>query len=203
MRAGVLNVGGGDLLGILTDTDTLQIRCPLVDRLIAAGTLQGQPWAGGANSDALCLDADWKSQPGFIEFAQAARWLLAPADGLAYAQAYRASGKSVLLAEVDGDAVIPNTATEALGMLWGLSPTPAALGTLPPQPTPEVLLPGGQWLIYAEQPANAGTGFPGNAYGHASLLAPAQATATTSAGAGELGTALMRADTVGFLLSHL
>ncbi len=204
LRVGVLNVGGGDWMGILTGTDTLRIRCPLVDGLIAAGVLEGQPFGASQSAEALCRGSEWKSQPGYVRFEQIARWLLSPADGVGYARRYREGEYAVLLGEVDGDAIVPNSATESLGLAWGLSPAPARVATGPaPSPSAEALAPGGQWLLYADQPADAASGFPGNAFDHGSLLAPAPPGESTLEGAGLLGTAQMRTDAIAFLGAHL
>lgn len=203
LGAGVLNVGAGGWLQVLVETETDDIRCPLVDALIAGDVLRGEVWGAERNPEALCLSADWTEQADFAAFAQVASWLLAPVDGLSYARAFRTAeataAQSVLLGEVVGDPVIPNAATEALGMSWGLTPTTVPAVTSADGATPEVSLPGSQWLIYESQPADAELGFPGNAYAHGSLLSPA---AGDVAGAGQLGTARMQADVVRFLLTH-
>lgn len=203
MRAGVLSTGGGGWVDILVNTENDPIRCSLVDGLIAAGVLQGTPWGAARDPEALCLTADWAAQPGFVTFAAAARWLLEPADGLSYASALRTGSSAVLLGEIRADAIIPNTATAALGTLWGLTPTAVGPSTSPLEATPEASLPGSLWLQYSDQPANPGSGFPGNAYGHGSLLQPAAPGAEASAGAGELGTARVQSDALSFLRSHL
>jgi hypothetical protein len=51
-----------------------------------------------------------------------------------------------------------------------------------------------KWLQYPEVPADAGNGFPGNTFQHASLLSPAPGPA------GQLGTARVQKDAITFLL---
>jgi dienelactone hydrolase len=205
VSAGVLNVGGGDWMQILTDTATAAIRCPLVDTLIAGGVLSGQPWDLGANDDALCLGDAWKTDPGFLQFASAARWMLDPADAVNHALELASDGlPPVLLQEVAGDEVVPNSATLELGTALGLSPVAgdlAAGATL--TPTPAAAAPGSAWIRYENLAADPVSMFPGNAYAHGSLLAPATPSATMVAPAGELGTLRMQTDSIGFLVTHL
>jgi hypothetical protein len=204
LSGAVLNEPAGDWVSVLSDTATDAIRCPLVDSLIAGGVLDGTPWNGGAASDATCLDEAWKRDPRFLEFAAAARWLLDPVDPLNYA-ARLASGEAptVLLAEIDADPVIPNSATAELVRLLELDAEPASVATAPPiAPTPAALAEGNVWLRYAGVPADADSGFPGNAYGPGSLLAPAAPAADMADAAGQLGTAQLRVDTIGFLGSR-
>jgi hypothetical protein len=203
IAAAVLNVGGADWLQILTDTETPAIRCPLIASLIGAGVLTGQPWNGGANGDATCLGESWKTDPAFVRFEAAARWMLDPADGVNHAAALLPE-RSVLLAEVVGDPVVPNSATATLGGVLGLAAVAAdpALGANL-TPTPAAAAPGSAWLRYQNLDAAPESMFPGNAFGHGSLLSPADPSNTMVAPAGELGTLRMQTDTVGFLVSHL
>lgn len=205
MPAAVLNAGGADWLQFLTDTQTDRIRCPLVDSLIEAGVVAGETWDAGANPNAACLGEAWKTEPGFLQFAAAARWLLDPVDPVNFARPQAAAPeRSVLVAEVVGDPVMPNSVTATLATALGLEPQPAAVATaLPPEPSPPALAPGSHWLRYEPSPADAESMFPGNAYQHGSLLAPAAPGPDQAEGSGELGTLLMQADTIGYLLTHL
>ncbi|MET0410099.1 MAG: hypothetical protein ABW217_02330, partial [Polyangiaceae bacterium] len=204
LAGAVLNEAAGDWVAVLSDSATDAIRCPLVDSLIAGGVLEGTPWDGGAASDATCLRQDWQQDPRFLEFAAAARWLLDPVDPLNYA-ARLGSGDAppVLLAEIDGDPVIPNTATRELVRLLGLDAEDASVAAAPPiTPTPAALAEGNVWIRYSGVPADADSGFPGNAYGPGSLLAPAPPAADMADAAGQLGTAQLRVDAITFLGSR-
>ncbi|HWO10676.1 MAG TPA: hypothetical protein VNN80_14385, partial [Polyangiaceae bacterium] len=205
LGAAVLNVGGADWMQILTDTQTPGIRCPLVDSLIGAGVLEGETWDGGANSGALCLGEDWKTDPGFLSFASAARWLLDPADGVNHIGALPEGARPpVLLGEVEGDPVVPNSSTATLGAALGLSPANAgvaASATL--EPSAAALMPGSVWLRYVNLDADPASQFPGNAYAHGSLLSPAEPSASMAAQSGPLGTLRMQTDSIGYLSSHL
>jgi hypothetical protein len=206
IKTAVFNVGGADWVQVFSDTPSPGIRCPLLDALIEGGLLQGQKWNLGSNPAALCLDpeASWKRSPGFLQFAQSARWLLDPVDGVNYAPVYRAAGgPQVLLAEVVGDEVIPNSASEQWAALLGLVPAPAAIASaLPPAPTEASAMGGSQWIRYRTLDAQGM--FPGNTYSHGSLLAPAAAAPSLMAGvSGVLGTALMQTDTLTYLVTHL
>lgn len=205
MRAAVLSVGGADWVQVFTETETPDIRCPLVDALIASGVISGQPWDSGENADATCLGEDWKGQRPFLEFAAAARWLLDPVDPVNYGGHYaRPGAPSVLLAEVVSDPVVPNSATATFGAVLRLSPSAASVATsASPAPSPAAARAGSSWIRYESIPADASTMFPGNAYGHGSLLAPAEPGPGMGAESGQLGTRQMQSDVLEFLVSHL
>jgi hypothetical protein len=210
VRAAELNVGAADWVQVLVDSDTPGIRCPLVDGLISAGVLRGQTWNGGTNPNATCLGDDWQTDPGFLQFAAAARWILDPIDPVNYADRYArdsagtARAPSVLLAEVVGDAVIPNSATLTFGTALGLQPEQAERATPDSlTPSPAVIAPGAHWLRYEGVAADPASQFPGNAYAHGSLLAPADPGPGMTPGSGELGTLRMQLDALGFFATHL
>jgi len=203
MRAAVLNAGAADWLQILVDSGTAAIHCPLVDGLIAAGVLAGEPWNGGANLNATCLGEAWKTDRGFLDFAAAARWIWDPIDPVNFAGRYR-DGRSVLLAEMVGDNVVPNSATSTWGTALGLAPELAVRGTPDSLlPSPAAVAPGSHWLRYQGSDADPVSLFPGNAYNHSSLLAPATPSASMAAGSGQLGTVRLQLDTVAYFVSHL
>jgi hypothetical protein len=203
MRTAVLNVGAADWVQILVDSGSAAIRCPLVDGLIASGVLGGELWNLGANANAACLGEAWKTDRGFLEFAAVARWIYDPIDPINYATRYEA-GRDVLLAEVVGDRVIPNSATLSFGTALGLSPELAARATLDAlTPSPAAIVPGSHWLRYQGVDADLASLFPGNAYSHGSLLAPATASASMALGSGQLGTLRMQLDTLAYLMTHL
>ncbi len=203
IRTAALNVGAADWLQVLTDSETPGIRCPLVDSLIASGTMSGQTWNGGTNPNATCFGDEWKTDPGFLQFAAAFRWILDPVDPVNYVNRY-GDERHVLLAEVVGDAVIPNSATLTFGTALGLQPelaeraTPGSL-----TPSPAVIAPGSHWVRYDGVVADPASQFPGNAYVHGSLLAPADPGPSMAQGSGELGTLRMQLDTLGFFATHL
>lgn len=205
ISAGVLNVGGADWLQVLSETDTLAVRCPLVDALIAGGVIPGEPWSLGANPNATCVGDAWKAEPGYQQFASAARWILDPVDAINYASTLTLAGAAaVLVGEVVGDSVVPNSATLTFATALGLQPSAASIAagaTL--EPTPAALAAGSAWIRYQNVDADLGSMFPGNAYSHGSLLVPAQPSATMVAPSGELGTLRMRVDALAFLVSHL
>jgi hypothetical protein len=205
LGAAVLNVGGADWMQILTDTETAAIRCPLVDSLIAGGVLAGETWDAGANPDALCLTDDWKTEPGFVSFAAAARWLLDPADGINHIAALDAGLRPpVLVGEVDGDLVIPNSSTLTLATALGLTPNAADVAASAVlAPTPVALAQGSAWVRYLNLDADPVSMFPGNAYAHGSLLQPAEPSPAMAAQSGQLGTLRMQVDSIGYLSSQL
>ncbi len=205
VSAAVLNVGGADWMQILSDTQTPAIVCPLVDALIESGALVGETWNLGSNPGALCLSDSWRTAPEFLEFASAARWILDPVDPVNHASAFALpGGPPVLVSEVVGDAVVPNSATLILGNTLGLMPGAAAEAvSADVAPTPSVLLPGNVWVRYQNLDADASTSFPGNAYAHGSLLSPAEPSASMGEASGTLGTLQMQVDTLGYLTTHI
>lgn len=205
VSAAVLNVGGADWLRVLTETDTLAIRCPLVDALIAGGVIEGDPWNRGANPAATCVGEAWKEDPGFRDFAAAARWILDPVDAVNFVGAYVASdAPPVLVSEVVADPVVPNSATATFAEAIGLTPSEGAVAaSATPEPTPAALEPGSVWIRYQNLDANPAMMFPGNAYGHGSLLQPAEPSPSMGEASGQLGTVRIRVDAVSFLASHL
>lgn len=204
LDTGVLNAGGADWVQVLTDTATPAIRCPLVDSLIGSGVLTGEAWNGGANPNALCLSEAWKSEPRFQEFAAAARWILDPVDGINYAGRYAEGEPAVLIAEVIDDAVVPSSATAGFATALGLSPEAAAPATsAAPPPSPAALGEGSRWIQYQTLDADPASMFPGNAYGHGSLLSPVPPGPGLPIESGQLGTVRMQVDTLAYLVSHL
>jgi hypothetical protein len=201
LKAGVLNVPGVGLLDILENSQTLQIKCPLVNGLIEAGIIQGTLWDPAMPQVGTCLTDDWKMQPGYQQFSGIARIVLDPADGANFTKML--AMRRFLIQEVIGDKVVPNIATNNEGMLVGLTPqtadpmtsptgapSAAILGNSPPATVME-----NKWLQYPTLPADAASGFPGNTFAHGSLLSPANNNAD-----GLLGTARLQKDAITYLL---
>jgi pimeloyl-ACP methyl ester carboxylesterase len=195
IAASVVSVPGAGLLDVIENTDSLAIRCSIVNSLIDAGVLMGDKFNPTAMTG-LCTTDAWKQAPSYRTFANIARWVLDPADAANYGR--RLAPRKVLLQKVVGDAVIPNVTTDALGALSGLMSTDAGVATsATPAPSPAAAMMGPRWVTYKEIPANAAAGFPGNLYQHASLLAPATGTA------GTLGTIQIQTDAITYLLTNL
>jgi pimeloyl-ACP methyl ester carboxylesterase len=185
----LLDVSAVGLVDVLEHTDTLAIRCSLVDALIDAGVLSGNK---STDASPLCADEAWQAQPGYQQFSGIARWVLDPADGANFMS--RLVAKKIFLQEVVDDEVVPNYATDIQGALAGLTPatadpatsaTPAPSGALTPPNT-------SKWLRYPTLPA--GGAFPGNTFAHASLLRPANGGLD-----GQLGTVRLQTDALFFL----
>ncbi len=197
INAAVLNVPGFGWADILENTATLQIRCSLVDGLIDAGILTG------AKSDVvaktgLCMGDDWKTQPGYRQFAVIGRWVLDSADPANFAP--RLATKKLLVQRVDKDQVVPNIATDRAGALIALAPARASCGVpnasgqfaasqaITTNPTANKLL---DYVTVA--PGDAACA-PGNTFAHGSLLSPAVPTND-----GTFATAQMQTDAITFL----
>lgn len=205
VKASVLNVPAVGWVDILENTGTLRLQCLLVDGLIDAGILQGEKSSPPGNPTmGLCTTPAWKMQPGYRQFAVIGRWILDPADPANFTR--KLAARRFLIQQVDGDTVFPNLATMNQGMLVGLTaatadpiappdpppaPPPAASGAITTNPTTS------KWVRYPMVPLDAGTGFPGNTFGHGSLLQPADGTA-----AGSLGTLRMRTDALTYLVAN-
>jgi hypothetical protein len=182
---GVLNVPGVGWLDILENSQTNEIKCPLVDALITAGVLTGAQWNGmdGAAGTGLCTTNAWLTQPAYQQFSQAARWILDPADGANFVST-RLPAKKFLIEEVVNDQVVPNVATNNEGALVGQTPVNAdpltpltKVGNVQPalfdpssalQSAPTT----SHWLQYPTVMAGDASDPWGIAYQHASLLEP-------------------------------
>jgi dienelactone hydrolase len=201
LKSGVLNVPGVGLLDILENSQTLQIKCPLVNGLIDAGIVQGTKWDPAMPQVGTCLTDDWKTQPGYQQFSAIARIVVDPADGANFTRML--ATRRFLIQEVIGDKVVPNIATDNEGKLVGLmplqadpmtsptdGPSAAILGNSPPATVME-----NKWVQYPTLPPDANAGFPGNTFAHGSLLSPANNNAD-----GLLGTARLQKDAITYLL---
>lgn len=212
IKASVLNVPGVGWVDILENTETLAIRCTLVDGLIRAGILMGETWNTMGTPDTsddtgLCTTDAWKAQPGYRQFSVIGRWILDPADPANFTR--RLATKRFLIQEVVGDLVVPNVATENEAALTGLLATAADAdpavpsGNPPPappvNPSPAVVMnPMTNKLVrYKSLPPTADPPFPGNTYAHGSLLAPASPD-----NAGALATAKMQIDAIFYLSAN-
>ena len=193
LTSSLLNVPAVGLVDVLEHTDTLLIRCQLVDALIDAGILVGNK---STDASPLCANEDWQMQLGYQQFAGIARWVLDPTDGANYMA--KLAPKKFLIQEVVGDQVWPNYATDIQGALSGLteqtadqanSASPAPSAAITANPTSS------KWVKYPTLPMNGA--FPGNTFAHPSLLKPADATT-----AGALGTARMQTDAITFLVEN-
>lgn len=190
IKASVFNVSGVGWADTFENTETLDIRCTLVDGLIDAGTLVGAKrdtmgTATESDDTGLCIGQEWKTQPGFRQFAAIGRWVLDPADPANFVQRLvgNMGAKKFLLQQVDGDKVTPNLTTMNEAALTGRTASAAKANTaLTPTPTPAVTaaMPASKYLTYATLPPNLGAGFPGNTYSHTSLLSPAASVNATS-----------------------
>ena len=182
IKTGLLNVPGVGWVDILENTQTLAIRCSLVDGLIDAGILVGDKSTG---QNPLCFGDTWKTQPGYRQFAAIGRWVLDPADPANFTQ--RLAARRFFIQEVVGDTVVPNLTTENEGALTGVLGS-AFAGACTPQsgtalPTPEVLsMPmTNKFARYmstttpgpCNNAENTNPGTPGQVFVHSSLLRPA------------------------------
>jgi hypothetical protein len=221
-QGSLLSVPAVGWLDIVENTQTVEIKCPIVNALIDLGVLMGTKWDPAMPTVGLCLDNTWTTQPGYQLFAPLARWILDPADGANFTK--KLAMRKFLIQEVVGDMVVPNVATDREGALVGLAPMPAdpfppgtttASAAITTDPTAS------KWVRYTTLPASdPSTGGFGNLFAHASLLRPApapghcanapmtQCTADTDCPAppgqvcvfpGVLGTARMQRDGLTFL----
>lgn len=193
VKASVLNVAAGGLLDVLEHTDSLGIRCQLVNGLIDAGILQGDKWNPQAGTG-LCTTDAWKTNPAYQQFSGIARIVLDPADPANFLGLL--SQRRFLEQEVIGDQVVPNFATEHAYVYAGVMPVdadPATSTTPAPSAALSAMPMANHWLQYKPLPASGQ--FPGNTFAHGSLLAPANGNAD-----GKLGTVRMQTDAIYFLL---
>ncbi|MBA3397063.1 MAG: hypothetical protein H0T89_30820 [Deltaproteobacteria bacterium] len=203
LKAATLNVPGAGWVDIIENTQTLAIKCSVIDGLIDAGILMGPKYdtkgtpADPTDDTGLCVGDEWKTQPGYRQFSAIARWVLDPADPANFMRRL-AGTKRFLIQEVVGDTVVPNLATDRQALLGGLTmplmADPALSGTPPPSAAITSMPMTNKFVKYPDLPANAGTGFPGNAFTHSSLLRPATGTA------GLLGTIRIQTDAITYLV---
>jgi hypothetical protein len=201
-KSALLNVPGVGLIDILEHTDSLSIRCSLVDGLIDAGVVIGQKF-NPANGTGECTTDDWKTQPGYIQFSGIARWILDPADGANYYK--KLDTRRFLIQEVVDDQVVPNFATDTLGGLTVMTPgmadcngsgTPAPSAAITTDPLTN------KWVRY---PTTTAAMCPpvGDAYQHGSWLAPVADGTGTPTAAGLFGTARMQTDAFTYLFTNV
>ncbi|HEY4175940.1 MAG TPA: hypothetical protein VGM90_03880 [Kofleriaceae bacterium] len=188
IKARAYSVPGVGWIDILENTQTLEIRCSLVDSLIDAGILTGDKSSAGATALCVAADQGWKKQPGYQQFASIGRWVLDNADPANFTP--KLAMKRLLIQEVMDDQVVPNIATNNEAALTGLTSSRRDAACVPSAgptgPTPGILANGSSansYVLYTNSPAN--TGSPscpdatntlqttaGALFEHASLLRP-------------------------------
>ncbi len=189
IKTAVINVGGVGWADILENTETLAIRCQLVNGLIDAGILKGDKWNG--SDMGLCTTDAWKTQPGWATFSTIGRWVLDPADGANFAT--RLAQKKLLIQEVVGDTVVPNISTDRLAALTGLAATPLAGDPFNGMPSAAVATsPTTNKFVKYTSDAD-------NVFVHSSLLRPAP---TTDPQDGINGTLRLQVDATYFLSAN-
>ena len=182
IRAAGLNTGGVGLLDIVENSESLRIRCSLVDALVRIGIIGGTPF-DPTTGTGTCVGQSWKLDPGYQQFAAIARWVLDPANGVHFAgDAVR--NVPIFIQESEADAIVPNVVTQLQGKLMGLLPESsleeiAPLGPVVPR-----------FISYKNSDEEL--------YAHESLLMPASEDAR-----GLQGTKRMQADAITYLLSNL
>jgi hypothetical protein len=207
LEAGVTNVAGGGLIDVIENTETLSIKCTLVNALIDAGVVVGDKWNPAVDPTVgICLTEEWKTQPGYRQFAVIARWVLDPSDPANFAA--KLATRTSLLQEVMGDKVVPNIATDQLGVLSARTPAtadPATVfappATMPPPSAAVNDVTTSIWIRYPTLPE--ALPFPGNAFHHASLLRPNENAAAAPTTPELLGWARIRTDAVEYLTTNV
>ena len=115
IKAAVLNVPGVGWVDILENTQTLAIRCSLVDGLIDAGILTGDKLEPGRDAHRPLHHATrGRRSRATAQFSAIGRWVLDPADPANFVSAL-ATRAQILIQEVVGDTVVPNIATDRRG----------------------------------------------------------------------------------------
>jgi pimeloyl-ACP methyl ester carboxylesterase len=179
ITSGLLDVPSVGLLDTIEHTDNFGLRCQLVDALIDKGVLVGDKWNKSSTAPTgLCSDESWQMQPGYLQFAPVARWVIDPADGANYMA--KLVAKKFFIQEVVDDHVVPNYATDIEGALGGVTPAmadPYAPGGSSPSAALVAAPTSPKWLRYPTLPAtDVSTAGFGNLFEHPSLLRPAVGT---------------------------
>ena len=174
-QGSVLNVAAVGWIDIVTNTQSLAIKCPIVNALIDLGVVTGTKWDPTNPTVGACTTNDWTMQPGFQQFSSIAKWILDPADGANFMRLL--APRKFVLQEVVDDQVVPNVATGREGLLLGQSAMMAdpynPLATPAPSAAITTDLMSSKWVQYQNlPPSDAGTGGFGNTFQHASLLVP-------------------------------
>jgi hypothetical protein len=187
-KAGVLNVPGVGWVDILERTQTLAIKCPLVNGLIGAGILQGEV-SNPTFTTGLCTTDAWQMQAGYRQFSTIGRWVLDSADPANFTQ--KLATRRFMIQKVEGDAVVPNYATDNEAALVGLAANSIAGACVPATgtaaPTGGVTTPPNtnKFVNYAMLGATAScaptnVASPGAVFSHSSLLRPVAGTCSTA-----------------------
>jgi dienelactone hydrolase len=193
IKGAVLNVTGVGLTDVIENTAaTAFLQCPLVDALIAAGVLPGTA-SNPVAMTGTCFEEDFTAFPEWQAFAAVARIVLDAGDPVNFIGGLL--GRPVLVQEVDDDGTVPNVSTATLGALLGLSPETADTNTGTASASAAV---DGQAAHIRYVAVPAASPFPGNTYGHGSILSPAGGGAD-----GALGTAQMQTDAIAHFLITL
>jgi len=223
-KSAVLNVPAVGLIDVLEYTESLAIRCSLVDALIGVGVVTGTPSNPPTYTMGTCITEAWREQPGYKQFAVIGRWVLDPADGANFTR--KLAARKILIQEVVNDEVVPNIATEREAALVGLAGVAAmadaANSLLVPTVPSAAIVPASpnanKFVRYVNLAPGSVASAPGNTFHHASLLAPATTVvpppaagsppppcdpATGAACDGLLATTRLQTDAITFLvLNH-
>ena len=196
IRAAVLSVGGVGLTDIIENSDaTAFLQCPLLDSLIEVGVLPGT-LSDVQNETGTCFEEAWQQFPEWQQFSAIAR--LASDAGEPANLAVGLRGRAVLVQEVDADPIVPNFSTATLVSLAELETEEARVFTGEQSVAePSAAITGrAAHVRYTDIPQEGA--FPGNDYGHASLLAPEGGTP-----AGALATGQIQSDALRHLAAAL
>ena len=202
VKAAVLNVPGAGLVDILENTDTLAIRCSLVDGLIDAGIIMGAKSNPPTYTTGACTTPAWKAQASYQSFANIARWILDSSDNANFAS--RLALRRFLIQKVNGDTVVPNVATDQLAALSGFT-TPTlgdrAITTTATASATIVATPlSNKWVQYNNLAAGTDTATdPGNVFVHSTLLSPYAPAGL----AGALATRRLQLDAITYLTANV
>jgi hypothetical protein len=212
IKASVLDAAGAGWFDILENTQqTVEFQCPLVDALIDAGVVMGDKYNAQAHTG-LCTTDAWKTMPGYQQFAGIGRWILDPAEPANFASWL--APKSFLMQRIHGDDVLPNFATENLGLaaqqIRGDASCGVPIGTsIVPSSVLLAAPTDSQYLDYLTVAPGDPSCPPGNTFGHGSLLLPAASVTggscnpmTGAACDGTFATVRLQTDAIYFLLNN-
>ncbi len=199
IKAAVLNVAGAGWVDVFENTDTLPIRCSVVDGLIDAGIITGTKSNPPTYTMGTCTGQTWKAQAAYQTFANTARWILDPADPANFAS--RLALRRYLIQKVNGDTVVPNIATDQLAALSGFTAPGLADRSTPTTTTASAAITtnplANKWVQYNNLAADGGN--PGNTFAHSSLLAPPNGSGVE----GSLAVRRMQLDAITFLTANV
>jgi len=190
--------------------------CIFMNALIDLGAIQGEYWDGDDDTTAFCVTTNWRQEPAYTALASAFFWIADSAEPATFVSTTVGKNIPTLLQRAGNDYTVPNSATDKLGALLGLTgavPNEASNSDVSSQLTDSETSSGSHYLQYGQVFVD---GVAVKEYGHASPktfepyanclldISPICSDAEVeSIAATRLGMHQMQADFTQFFVNHL